>query len=456
MKVELDSKLLAQGRQGRIYDVTKIDGTRVSNLVAKVYRAGNSTKRLQKFVNYINEKELHSEPALECLPIAYFKNRKWSGIIMKKAMGDTLENSYERLAKLSLSSRIKFSLDVSRGMRKLHEVEIINGDICSSNIMVDMNKYLIRVIDIDGGGILPERIMPSIRGHGGGSWMAPEIFFDSAKLPTIDSDNWALAVLVHTTMIPGLDPFYFLDKYVDIKKLREWPPAMIRDKFMNIHEIQKSYLKACGPIFDLLKVTFNEGIRYPAKRSSASKLEEILRASLRNIIKCGHCKEEIVATNKDKCPLCEKSLIHIVLRIKDKEYPLNSYRQYLTTDDFRTPGDKRLVMFELIGNKIHCKLLNHMIRGRYSGKEINSNETLLLITDKPHLLEFTWNGIRLPLVIQRKNMFYKPNIIKINHLSKVENDNQTINLNNLLSRKIVKAPKKKNIFSKFFQLFKHS
>jgi len=445
MRVEInESNILAQGVQGRVYPITKINDNQMDDYLAKIYYKNGQEKRIKNFIDYLIAKDLHSQPELACLPCDYFKHHKTMGIIMKRARGNTLENSYKELQKKTLSERLALAYRIARGMAVLHEAKIVHADVCSANIMIHDN--LVQIIDVDGGGIPAKRIRPTIRGHGGGSWIAPEVFADKSKLPTIDSDRWSLAVVIHTIIIPALDPYYFLEKYADIHKVKIWPPERVGPNCQDILEIQKSHLKACEPFSDLLKITFNDGLHSSAKRIDAGALAEQLKLCLEDMVKCQHCKSEFIARNKHQCPICHKSLVAIRLQIREKGILLNGREAYLTVKDFKGADDENLLMFTPKGGRVHMKFFG-LAKAKYQGKEIASDRTIELLADKSNLLEVIYNDKTLQVVFEKK-VFTTPIPIKIDYQRKPETDTQIPHLRSKTQRR--RVGRKGNIFRRFF------
>jgi|GEM_PF-3548227 len=448
MNVEIDySTVLGQGRQGRVYQITRFNGTNRKDLIIKQYFDQRTVGKLKKFVDFINEKNLLSEPILECLPCLFYKNDKFIGVIMKKAKGISLENSYEELAKSPLSLRLKFCHDIARGIRILHESGMIHSDISDANVI--KNKTTIRLIDVDGGGIIPKNIAPSIRGHGGGSWIAPEVFLDQQRLPDIRADEWSLAVLIHTILVPGIDPFYPLEKYFEIQNVTKWPIMKVKSKYHEIQEIQVAYLKACEPVHHLLTNTFTEGMRSSKQRINAGKFEETLVSCLQNVSICPHCREEIVSNNRGKCPFCGVSLVDVTLTIRGNTYQLNSRRLHITPEDFGLCGNISLASFELQNSKILCRLMKNT-KARYSGRVFTQSELQPIATGQLTLIELLYMNRRLLLAIQEKNVPRKPEVIKINkNESGTGNTNGADNIIPLLGN-IKSTGKKKGFWRRLF------
>lgn len=448
MDIEIDyNTILGQGRQGRVYPVTRLNGIKKKDLIIKQYFDHTLVRRLKIFVDYINERNLLTEPALECLPFIFYRNGKHVGVIMKKAMGVSLENSYKELSKASLSSRLKYCHDISKGVRFLHESGIIHSDISDVNAI--KNKDKIRLIDVDGGGIISKNIVPSIRGHGGGSWIAPEVFLDQNRLPDIQADEWSLAVLIHTILVPGIDPFYPLEKYFEIKNVTEWPLTKVKTDYREIKEVQISFLSACEPVFDLLKITFAQGMWSPERRISASRFEETLAFCLRNIIRCPHCREEIIVANSQKCPFCGVTLAAATLKIREKEYQLNSYRLHLTPEDFGLSGRTSLIFFELNNNKVLCRLMKD-IKARYGGRVFSQNETLQIPLEKLSLLEMSYKDYTLPIIIQTRNTQQKPEIPGIIINENNYGNSNSVNNKNVLHKRTRRIRKKKGFWCRLF------
>jgi len=319
---------------------------------------------------------------------------------MKKALGKPLECSYEELAHTGLRHRLEICGHISSGINQLHSAGIVHADICDANII--LNGGDIRVIDVDGGGIPSKGIEPSVRGHSGGSILAPELYFDYTKLPNFLSDIWSLAVLIHKILVPGLDPFHFLEKYSDIKKIYEWPQRKGTSKTLEIISIQLPLLNACGPVLKLLGRTFNEGIMSPGKRTNAKEFEEIIRQCLASFYQCLHCHKEFVAINANRCPFCDKILSDVVLTLKNKEYSLCAKRLSLTSEDFGYKDPKPLVVFQSTDHKVYCRVFDNL-RIRYQGREITTKQPFFIPVDSPKILEICYNGSKLQVVVYNRN-----------------------------------------------------
>ena len=400
MKVEMSSQYISQGVQGRIYVVERINGTGVHDILAKRYHDSSHANIQKKFIKYLGETRVTLHPELECVPYEYFKQGKQYGVIMKKALGKPLECSYNELAHTELRHRLGICGHISRGISHLHSAGIVHADICDANIIY--NGIDVRIIDVDGGGIPSKGIEPSVRGHSGGSILAPELYFDNTKLPNFLSDIWSLAVLIHKIIVYGLDPFYFIDKYSDIKKTYEWPLRKGTSKIMEIINIQLPLLDACRPVFMLLNKTFNVGIRSPGMRTNAKEFEEVIRQCLLAFYQCPQCHKEFVTNDTNKCPFCDKIFSDVVLTLKNKEYALNQRKLFLTSEDFGYKDSKPLIMFQSNDHKVYCQMFDGL-RIRYKGREIATKQLFIIPVDSPRILEICYNGSKLQVVVYNRN-----------------------------------------------------
>jgi serine/threonine protein kinase len=425
MKIEYDKVPFAQGRQGKIFTVKAVSGVRCSDKVLKIYHGNDSKQRTRLIIDRINEKQLHMDPALECLPRHYYQLGGKTAIIMKKASGLDLEKSWKKLCKKPLAERMAILWQIMPAVRKLHEAGIVDGDIHTTNVMMYKNR--VWIIDVDGGGIPDKKLNAVIRGHGGGSFMAPELFNDNTKMPLLSTDNWSLAVLSHEILVPGIDPFYFLDKYADINKLKEWPPRAVKPQYKEIARAQTLIGRACYPVFDLLKVTFNQGINHPSMRISPARFEHTLGECLTRMTICPACSEEIVV--QEKCPFCNQHLSGVMLKVGTKEVSLNSNRIIFTMQDFGRQGDQPLATLESKKGIVFCNVTDDFPL-LFNGKAVSENETIQISTELPRLIELSYSGVKLNLIIQKKDAVIRDmtRLIKnIKVVSNVSNPSPTLN-----------------------------
>ncbi|KAJ7034239.1 kinase-like domain-containing protein [Mycena alexandri] len=119
------------------------------------------------------------------------------------------------MADRSLSSRSAFSLirDVIQGISYLHAMNIVHGDLCGRNILINQNG---RACLSDFGLAAFIEVQTSIKTSmrsGSGKWMAPELLLPEVYRPnhpfqrTVESDVWAFACVICEIWTEGTIPF---------------------------------------------------------------------------------------------------------------------------------------------------------------------------------------------------------------------------------------------------------
>ncbi|KAJ7030172.1 kinase-like domain-containing protein [Mycena alexandri] len=119
------------------------------------------------------------------------------------------------MADRSLSSRSAFSLihDVIQGVSYLHAMNIVHGDLCGRNILINQDgRACLSDFGLAGFIEVQTSIKTSIR-SGSGKWMAPELLLPEVYRPnhpfqrTVESDVWAFACVVCEIWTEGTIPF---------------------------------------------------------------------------------------------------------------------------------------------------------------------------------------------------------------------------------------------------------
>ncbi|KAJ7226209.1 kinase-like domain-containing protein, partial [Mycena rebaudengoi] len=119
------------------------------------------------------------------------------------------------MAHRSLSSQSAFSLihDVIQGISYLHAMNIVHGDLCARNILINQDgRTCLSDFGLAGFIEVQTSIKTSIR-SGSGKWMAPELLLPKGYRPnhpfrrTVESDVWAFACVVCEIWTEGTIPF---------------------------------------------------------------------------------------------------------------------------------------------------------------------------------------------------------------------------------------------------------
>lgn len=325
--------LIGEGRDGRVYEITRREKIRRNDLVLKVLfdpKVGDHVNELLSPIRGLVSKVA----SLSCLPHGIFvsDDNKYC-LMMRKAEGQDLDRIASDIPDIPSYDRIRITYQIAEGIRILHDSHLIHSDISHANVVVDTKNIRAFVIDIDGGGRLIPSIKPRIWGKP--DFMAPELWDYSTKrpntkvIPNLHSDNWSLATLIHYILTGGLFPFFFLDNIYQIMTYNgTWPPEV---KNFPSHKDNIEYLgdelKRLGNISRLFTTTFNDGRKNPSFRPSAIEWAECLKQSgfLWAVCKRKDCEDYLesrVAMQPQICPKCGRPL-KVIGKAKDFNDTIN-------------------------------------------------------------------------------------------------------------------------------------
>lgn len=204
----LDDRPIAQGGEGAIYT---IQGE--SALVAKVFLQDpeiRERKILRMMSVPPDGRENFSWPC-----DALYNKGSFVGFVMPKVSGKVKlidAYTYDHRANVPWGFYITVARNLAYAVQAVHDAGHVVGDLNPNNILVDPNTAMVTIIDTDSFHItdvdgtlyrcgvgMPEFVAPELQGV--------DFAHDSAPTFTVDSDRFALAVLIFRILMNGAHPF---------------------------------------------------------------------------------------------------------------------------------------------------------------------------------------------------------------------------------------------------------
>jgi tetratricopeptide (TPR) repeat protein/serine/threonine protein kinase len=288
--IEAEENPLFSGGQGKIYEVISINNNKVSGLLVKLFENDfpSNLKSLVKTINDNKDKfQIDKCSALTTLPLFLFEGKQgqkvYKGYVMRKVQGksfaEIIENERDIYVNLPLERRLSFCYQFVEAMHILYSLTIIHADINAENLLIDINKGLLYVIDLDGGAVAKQDEVPVVIGKIDAEWLAPEILEELKRSSSrsikvkIQCDLWSLTCGIHYLLF-GVGPFFFIPNQPDVAKyLRnyEWPRLRNLQglKIQNEHIFdyyEKKFKEIPKSLQECLKRSIQEGYLYPEKR----------------------------------------------------------------------------------------------------------------------------------------------------------------------------------------------
>jgi len=327
--VQLDGRL-GEGAQAEVYRVQRFNG-RFTAAVLKLYRVGPASpvgRHLVALVAYLQGcPELRTHSVL-VLPqhVLIDADEGRVGCLMPLALGEPLTvDTYIRLYEhpQSLTTRLRVAARLAEAVAALHRHGVVHADLTEPNVLLEMSAAKPALLDVDGGGVLDSPLGPKyriglaplVRGRPEPSFLAPELCLDAGAMPSLATDRWSLAVLLHRLLFGGLDPYFFVAFYADVVDPGvAWPPqpGVAAGKGVSFHKEESKRLGY--PVLRLFRSAFNRmnGLaRSPALRPSAEDWARTLEVSARWVLRCSRCRETVVALERIRCPFCGARLPHM-------------------------------------------------------------------------------------------------------------------------------------------------
>jgi serine/threonine protein kinase len=325
--LELNEPRLASGNFGDVYVCASINGASPAlPQLVKILRddgSGNDQRGLdtiQKLQQQIIESNarrvaaqqprLERLPALRALPQFSFRGqmngrqvlgysatrldtegyRSFADIV---GMETQLEAT-ELYLTLSIEERIILAAEMAEGFQALSEMSFIHADINAPNLLIDIERCHLAIIDYDSGAVMDDT--PTTFGKSD-DWLAPEIkeqMAQQSNTVNVDgfTDRWAVFIGIHHLLFLG-PPLFFFNNFVTSEsvgiylKNDRWPHIAPDHHLFNqqIESFYRDYLHNFGslpqPLQKELSVTMNEGFFQPSMRTSYQQWALILRSSAR-------------------------------------------------------------------------------------------------------------------------------------------------------------------------------
>lgn len=225
-------------------------------------------------------------------------------------------------------------LNIARAVRRLHMAGLAHSDLSYKNVLIDPQSGSAILIDNDGL-VVPGKFPPDVVGTP--DFIAPEVLETKSlpiddpnrKLPSIDTDKHALAVLIYMYLlyrhplrggkVNDIDPAkdeelsmgakaLFIEHPTDKSnrpKLNQLSPSELPQG-----DVTRLPYTICGPYLKkLFDRAFIDGLHNPPKRPSANEWEEALVKTTDLMLPCQNpnCNEHWFVfdnTTKPKCPFC--------------------------------------------------------------------------------------------------------------------------------------------------------
>ncbi len=345
---------IGAGGQAEAWRVRKRDG-RLVHEVLKMYRTGPESREgrhLLRFVAAVENLRSPVDTVTICTPFAAVVDPKSKlvGCLMPEGVGVELDDKlYDGLFddKDSLLTRLRVAERISAAIASLHRRNIVHADLTEQNVLVDQNLHSVSLIDLDGGGVLdsvvdgtfhPE-LAPLVTGKQEGSFMAPELV-DSQLSPSLNSDAWSLAVLLHYVIFDGLDPFFQADTYREvIQAAQPWPPQDVKVDRHTWAQFHASELNRLGPTirghFKKALSPGHGGTWAFAPRPSAADWHRALHEAADWVQQCDGCSSDqsIVTLRQHTCPYCGGLIRHAVAYLPTGPVNLDSSSRTLLGRD---------------------------------------------------------------------------------------------------------------------------
>lgn len=258
-----------------------------------------------------------------------FRNKQFPFNLDKSELGDW-------------SSYLFISLNIVRGIKKMHQMGLAHSDLSYNNILVDPITKSANIIDLDGL-VVPGMFPPEVIGTA--DFIAPEVLKTkhllltdpNRVLPNQKTDLHALAVLLY---------MYLLRRH-PLRGGKIWDIDSDRDEIIamgeralfiehpdndknrvNINQLSKwdnfwgdpakVPYTILGPyLIDLMNRALIDGLHNPLLRPMANEWEAALLKTIDILLECvnPHCSEKWFVfdnTSKPTCPFCGEKIQHSV------------------------------------------------------------------------------------------------------------------------------------------------
>lgn len=211
---------------------------------------------------------------------------------------------------------------IARAVRRLHQAGLAHSDLSCNNILVDPKTGQAIALDIDSL-VVPRMFPPDVLGTPG--YIAPEVIATqylpaldpSRKLPSICTDQHALAVLIYEYMLfrhPLRGPKVNSPKSAEEDEILSMGEKALFIEHPTDHSNRPKGLKIVSPslglyLADLIERSFIKGLHNPNVRPGATEWERGLIKSWDLLYPCSNrsCTHKwfiLYNPNNVKCPFC--------------------------------------------------------------------------------------------------------------------------------------------------------
>ena len=324
--MNIDELKAVKDINGKIYEIEKLLGEGGQGVVFEA-KGGKQAIKLIRGKSTINREQLRNKlQEVRRLPIEDLPIAKPLQMLSKPGVGYIMElyTGMQPLSKLifpgkkinpllfyiqsgGLKRRLKILAKVADTLLKMHSRSLIYGDPSPNNIFISEDPKFseLRLIDSDNIHYKTSINMSSIYTPRYG---APEIVKGKSSANTF-SDIYAFAVIVFETLtyIHPLLGDDILDGEPDLEDKAfkgdyPWVEHSSINTNTTVRGLERENVLSPG-LFNLCRITFEEGLLNSSKRPGMSKWVDTLYSALDNTLTCTSCNGSFYR-NKKECPWC--------------------------------------------------------------------------------------------------------------------------------------------------------
>lgn len=207
---------------------------------------------------------------------------------------------------------VRTALNLSRLVAEAHQAGCVIGDLNESNCGINSQASVFGW-DCDSWQILNPQSGQWFRcGVAKPDFLAPELF--GARLDTVDrtveSDHWALAVLIFKLLSEGTHPFDAVvcsgadPNVAGRMALGLFPHASTPSPGIRPPPTAPAFKNLALPLQDAFRRGFQEGARAPSVRPTAREWVCLLRAAETKLVTCSHNANHLFWGEPASCPWC--------------------------------------------------------------------------------------------------------------------------------------------------------
>ena len=301
--IDIADQPMARGGQGAIYEVARINGQHAGDLLVKIFPQGYPPS-LPRIVTEVRDHNAQYRiaqcTALRALPLLLFtgtlQGQPVQGYVMQRVTGKPLSDIYNDVhdhnayINLPWEARLELCRQFIAGMHILYSLHIVHADLNGQNLIIDMARRTLSIIDLDGGAVAGTGLTPVTIGKLEPGWLAPEIMAALSRttqrqvIPVgIAVDLWSIACGVHHLLF-GLAPFFFMAQQAQIPAYLAaytWPQLDGLQGITTHNSRAFDYYKRAyqqSPVKRLLTFAFQHGYLDPTKRPTAYQWLQEFRA----------------------------------------------------------------------------------------------------------------------------------------------------------------------------------